>query len=97
MFDPNSRYAKIPTAVLAGPDGREFVYVRRRFLPRSADLSLLAEVTVAQGDRLDLLTARTLGDPEQFWRPCDASDALNPADLTEPVGRTIRVPIPQPQ
>ena len=38
---------------------------------------------MAQGDRLDLITARTLGDPEQFWRVCDANDALDPAELTD--------------
>ena len=40
------------------------------------------------GDRLDLITARTLGDPEQFWRICDANDALDPDDLAEP-GRRL--------
>jgi hypothetical protein len=97
MFSPTSRYANIPTASLTDPSGRQIVYVRRRFLPRPESLPLLAEVTVTQGDRLDLITARTIGDPEQFWRVCDASNAMNPVDLTDPIGRTIRVPIPQPQ
>lgn len=97
MFDPNSRYAKIKTTSLTDPDGREVTYIRRRFLPRSADLPTLVEVTVAQGDRLDLLTARAIGDPEQFWRACDASDAMNPTDLTAEVGARVRIPIPQPQ
>jgi len=58
-------------------------------------MPLLVEVTVTQGDRLDLITARTLGDPEQFWRVCDANNAMNPPDLTAEVGRTLRIPIPQ--
>ena len=58
-------------------------------------MSLLAEVTVIRGDRLDLIAARTLGDPEQFWRVCDANDAMNPVILTEEPGRTLRVPVPQ--
>ena len=49
-----------------------------------------------QGDRLDLITARTLGDPEAFWRVCDANDALDPAELTSEAGRRLRVPLPQP-
>lgn len=97
MFEPNSRYIKIQTATLVDAGGREISYVRRRFLPRSEDLPTLAQLTVAQGDRLDLLTARALGDPEQFWRACDASNAMNPPDLTSTVGRTVRIPIPQPQ
>ena len=57
MFSPTSRYANIPTASLTDPSGRQIVYVRRRFLPRPESLPLLAEVTVTQGDRLDLITA----------------------------------------
>jgi len=56
---------------------------------------VLAEVTVSQGDRLDLITARTLGDPEQYWRICDANEAMNPPDLTDEPGEVLRVPVPQ--
>lgn len=71
------------------------VYVRRRFLPQGAALPLLLEVTVSQGDRLDLLAARALGDSTQFWRMCDANNAMDPLDLVAEPGRTLRVPIPQ--
>ncbi|MFH2102458.1 MAG: hypothetical protein ABIJ39_03775 [Chloroflexota bacterium] len=97
MFDPNSRYSKTPTDALTDPVGREIVYIRRRFLPRPDDLATLVELTVTQGDRLDLLTARAIGDPEQFWRACDASNAMNPSELTDQSGQTVRFPIPQPQ
>ncbi len=97
MFDPTSRYAKIPTAAGVDSNGREIAYVRRRFLPRPRDLPLLAQVTVVQGDRLDRIAANTLGDPEQFWRACDASNALNPDDLTAQAGGTVEIPVPQPQ
>ena len=93
MFELTSRYAAIPTATLTTPDGREVAYVRRRFLPRGTAMPLLVEVIVAQGDRLDLIAARTLGDSEQFWRVCDANDAMRPLDLME-TGRTLRVPVP---
>ncbi len=55
----------------------------------------MVEITVNDGDRLDLITAKTLGDPEQFWRVCDANNAMNPFDLTAEPGRTLRVPVPQ--
>src|SRR5689334_4349016 len=97
MFSPTSRYAKNPTTSLTDAGAREIAYIRRRFLPRSEDLPVLVQVTIVQGDRLDLVTARTLGDPEQFWRVCDASDAMNPPDLTKDPGRVVTVPIPQPQ
>ena len=96
MFDHTSRYYLIETAIFVGPDGREIPYKRRRFLPPGESLPLLTEVTVGQGDRLDLITFRTLGVPEAFWRVADANDASNPFDLTEEPGRRLRVPVPQP-
>ena len=35
------------------------------------------------GDRLDNVSAQYLGDPEQFWRLCDANNAMEPEELTE--------------
>ncbi len=61
MFDPGSRYYTIDTATTTASDGRTIAYVRRRFLPQGETLPLLGEVTVAQGDRLDLIAGRTLG------------------------------------
>ena len=95
MFEPTSRYYNIETAILTLPDVREQIYIRRRFLPEGTKMPVLVEVTITQGDRLDLITARTLGDPEQFWRVCDANNAMHPADLTKEIGTKLRVPIPQ--
>lgn len=96
MFEHTSRYYQIETAHLTASDGRTIAYKRRRFLPQGESLPLLVEVVVSQNDRLDLIAARTLGDPEQFWRICDANDALDPLELTAEPGTIIRVPIPQP-
>lgn len=90
----NSRYSDAELASHTGEDGREIAYIRRRFIPRGADHAVLAEVPVEDGDRLDRLTARTLGDPTQYWRLCDANDALHPDELTEEVGQRVRIPIP---
>jgi len=95
MFDHTSRYYTLETTTLTTAEGRIVAYKRRRFLPRGEDMPLLVEATVTQGDRLDLITARTLGDPEQFWRICDANNAMNPFDLTAEPGRVLRVPVPQ--
>jgi hypothetical protein len=95
MFDHTSRYYRIETATLKTPEGRMVTYVRRRFLPQGPKMPLLVEVTVTDGDRLDLITGRTLGDPEQFWRVADANNALDPSELTAEPGATVRVPIPQ--
>jgi hypothetical protein len=97
MFESSSRYSSLETATCTLPDGRIVAYKRRRFLPRGEEMDLLVEVTVTEGDRLDLIAARTLGDPEIFWRVCDANDAMNPFDLVEDseIGHKVRVPIPQ--
>lgn len=97
MFEPTSRYEVLETVRHTDSRGRTVAYKRRRFLPQGADLATLAEVTVTPGDRLDNLTARSLGDPEQFWQICDANDAMHPAGLTEEPGRRLRVPVPVPR
>jgi hypothetical protein len=95
MFDPQSRHAPLETATYVGDDGRQIAYKRRRFLLRGDELQLVAEITVSQGERLDRLAARLLGDPEQFWRICDANTALDPLSLTSQAGRVVRVASPQ--
>ena len=81
LFPTNSRYDGIETATLETADGREIVFLRRRFVPPSSRFSLLQEHTVIEGDRLDNLAARYFGDPLLYWRICDANDAMRPCDL----------------
>jgi hypothetical protein len=50
---------------------------------------------VTEGERLDLIAARFFGDPEHFWRICDANNAMNPFDLTDGIGQRLRIPVPQ--
>lgn len=94
MFDYTSRYINLETATLMTADGRIVTYVRRRFLPSLDTQQIVAEVTVSDPDRLDLITARTIGAPEQFWRIADANAALNPFDLTAAPGDRVRIPAP---
>ena len=96
MFEFTSRYYQLETAKLDLAEGRVVCYKRRRFLPHGERMPLLVEAVVTEGDRLDLIAARTFGDPEQFWRIADANNAMNPFDLTAEVGRRLRVPLPQP-
>jgi hypothetical protein len=95
VFHHTSRYYSLETAQHDTADGRKIAYKRRRFIPQGQDLPLLREAKVAQGDRLDLITYDSLGDPEQFWQVCDANDAMNPEELTAEVGRALRIPAPQ--
>jgi hypothetical protein len=95
MFSITSRYYSIPTTQLETADGKTIVYVRRRFVPPPEGFALLQEHTVTEGDRLDNITAQYLGDPEQFWRICDANGAIRPEELTETVGRRLRITLPE--
>ena len=74
MFEPTSRYYDLETAEIELPDGRVVVYKRRRFILKPETFETLVEIKVEQGDRLDRITAQTLGDPLQFWRILDANE-----------------------
>lgn len=45
---------------------------------------------VIEGDRIDLLAYRYLGDATLWWVICDFNDVFFPLDL--PVGATLRIP-----
>ncbi len=96
MIDPTSRYATLEVASFTTPQGREVRYLRRRLLPQPRDMQQIGQATVGAGERLDLLAARVLGDPLQYWQLCDANDAMRPNDLVERAGRVLRVPLPRP-
>jgi hypothetical protein len=94
VFEPSSRYFALETVTIEVA-GRVVSYKRRRFLPRGEDMTTLVEITTSEGDRLDLMAARTLGDPEQFWRICDANDAMNPFELAAEPNHVLKIPVPQ--
>jgi hypothetical protein len=95
MFDPTSRYFDIPTAQHTQPDGRTVAYVRRRFLPPASGMTVIGQIQVQQGDRLDLLAHRAFSDAESGWRIADSNDALYPPDLITP-GRRLLLAMPLP-
>lgn len=93
-FGPTSRYHLVETATWRAPDGRLIVHLRRRFSPPPERLAQIGEHTVRAGERPDTIAAAELGDPEQFWRICDANAALRPAELTQELGRRLRITLP---
>lgn len=95
LFSPSSRYYGIETVKLMTAEGEEVIYLRRRFVPQPERFGLLRVHAVTEGDRLDNIAARHLGDPELFWRLCDANRALRPGELTEEIGRRLRIPLPE--
>lgn len=93
-FPATSRYASTDVTTLTDADGRVTAYLRRRFVPQPERFALLQVHTVAEGERLDNLTATYLGDPEQFWRVADANRAMRPDDLMV-VGQVLRITLPE--
>lgn len=92
MFDANSRYANQPLLYVVDAAGRPRAYVALRELPPVSVAGADDRIhIVADGERLDRITARYLGDPELFWRLCDTNCAMQPDELTALPGRRLLV------
>jgi hypothetical protein len=95
IFPPTSRYHGMGTSKLTLVNGCEVVFLRRRFVPQPDRFAVLQEYAVMEGDRIDNIAAHFLGDPEQYWRLCDANGAIRPAELTETLGRRLLITLPE--
>ena len=86
-FPPTSRYYGIAdVAARAGRRHAPIVLRAAALRAAAGELRAAADRDVVAGDRLDNLAARYLGDPEQFWRLCDANGAMRPEELVANVG-----------
>ena len=95
MLEPDSRYYELETTTIQTSDGVGRTYKKRRFLPGMGAREVSTEITVTQGERLDLIAARVFGNAEQFWHLCDANLAMNPFDLMNKIGTKLKVALPQ--
>ncbi|WP_199856434.1 hypothetical protein [Lunatibacter salilacus] len=91
-FPATSRYYPIATTHMDGPDEEAILYLRRRFVPPPEFYSSQQRHRVADGERLDNITAMYLGDPEQFWQVADANGVMKPQELIEKAGNLLRIP-----
>ena len=89
MFDSESRYYELADLTHTLPDGRKVLYKERRLVPQAGGP---LETVIGQSDRLDLVAARTEGDPLRFWRICDANVELNPFMHQLNGSRVLRLP-----
>jgi hypothetical protein len=94
-FPATSRYYGIEITTLKTAAGLTVAYLRRRFLPSPERFAILQEHLVTEGERLDNIAAKYMGDPEAFWRIADANAAMRPEELTETIGRRIRITLPE--
>ena len=95
LFTVTSRYYTVETTWMISPEGKTIVYLRRRRMPQPEEFATLQEHRVIEGDRLDNIAAAYLGDPELFWRLCDANNAMVPDELTQSPGKSIRITLPE--
>jgi hypothetical protein len=96
-YPTNSRYYGSATLTYTGPSGDQVAYLARRFVPQpgAPNYSTVATHVVVQGDRLDLIAAKYLGDPLMFWLICDANGAIRPDDLTDTPGTMLNITLPR--
>jgi hypothetical protein len=95
QFAANSRYFGIDTATYEQRGHPPVAYLLRRFLPDASNFQVIQEHSVMQGERLDNLSGQFLGDAALFWRLADANNAMRAEELTETVGRKIRITLPE--
>ncbi len=89
----SSRYYGAATLTCTLPDGTQVKYLARRILPQASIYRSVRTYAVVDGDRLDNLAAKFLGDPLLYWMVCDANTATDPDELTAQVGRSILIPL----
>lgn len=96
-FPTDSRYYGSKTLSYVAPNGQTITYLVRRFVPApgAPNFATVARHTVRQGDRLDLIAAKYLGDPLMFWLICDANGAIRPNELVETPGTVLNITMPQ--
>ena len=93
-FPPNSRYFNMPLRTRTAADGTMETFVGRRIIPALERFRALDRHRTTGNDRIDSVAAVSYGDPELYWRICDANGDAEPADGTKPTGRLLVIPLP---
>ena len=96
-FPADSRYYGASTLTYVSSTGEAIAYLAPRIVPQPGfpNFATVAQHTVRQGDRLDLIAAKYLGDPLIFWLICDANGAIDPHDLVATPGKVLNITTPQ--
>jgi hypothetical protein len=92
-FPPDSRYHAVPV-LTATIDGREVRYLARRIVPLPESFAQIGEHVVQEDERPDTIAAAFIGNAELWWSICDANGVLHPVELTETIGRHLRITLP---
>lgn len=79
-FEKKSRYAGVNTYTVTDRRGREVTIVA---VPNRPTQETLGTHLRRQGQRLDHLAQKYLGDATSFWRICEINDAMTADVLAE--------------
>ena len=94
MFPITSRYYGVGQVERARRDGAKVVYLRRRFVPPPERFACSRNTRSPKASASTHIAAQYLGDPEQFWRLCDANGVMRPEELTEK-SAAVRITLPE--
>jgi hypothetical protein len=96
-FPTDSRYYAFGVQQYIAPNGQSIPYLQRRIVPKpgAPNYATINQYTVQQGDRLDRIAAKYLGDPLMAWLICDANGAIAPWELVETPGTVLAITTPQ--
>jgi hypothetical protein len=96
-FPTDSRYYGSAVLQYTAPNGQTIPYLAPRVVPQpgARSFATINRYTLRQGDRLDLIAAKYLGDPLMAWLICDANGAMRPQDLVAKPGRVLNITTPQ--
>jgi nucleoid-associated protein YgaU len=96
-FPTDSRYYGFSVLQYTAPNGQVIPYLARRIVPQpgAPNYATINTYSVRQGDRLDLIAAKYLGDPLMAWLICDANGAMKPDDLVATPGTVLAITTPQ--
>lgn len=89
MFERGSRYEKVPTYTVSNAQGEPVEVVKPRLLP---EVEGVVTRTILQQDRVDLLAYECYRRGDLFWRIADANEVMDPAELTNEVGKAVEIP-----
>ena len=97
LFPPRSRYYGIADrAARRRPTARTVVFCGAASCRRRRISRCCSEHVVAAGDRSTIWPRSYLGDPQQYWRICDANGAMQPGGADRD-GRAARCASPCPK
>jgi base plate wedge protein 53 len=91
--NPSSRYYGAAVEFYTEANGVQVAYLQRRIIPQASIYTSPQTYAISDGDRLDNLAYKFLGDPILYWMICDANSAVDPNQLTATPGYSIQIPL----